>query len=39
MAFGDPLVHQFAWSQTTAYTETDARGYFVDRHLGGPVTR
>ncbi|RYV49617.1 GNAT family N-acetyltransferase [Pengzhenrongella frigida] len=31
MAFGDPLVQQFAWSRTTAYTEADARDYFVEQ--------
>lgn len=31
MAFGDPLIHQFAWSRTTAYTEADARDYFIEQ--------
>ena len=31
MAFGDPLVHRFAWSRTAAYTEADARDYFVEQ--------
>ena len=42
MAFGDPVIEQFAWSRTTAYTEADARSYFVEqetaRRVGGALT-
>jgi RimJ/RimL family protein N-acetyltransferase len=31
MAFGDPLVQQFAWPGTGVYTEADARDYFVEQ--------
>jgi len=31
MAFNDPVIHQFAWSRSTAYTEADARDYFVEQ--------
>src|SRR5665647_1352386 len=31
MAFGDPVIDQFAWSRTTAYTVADARSYFVEQ--------
>ena len=31
MAFNDPVIQQFSWSQTTAYTEADARDYFVEQ--------
>ena len=29
MAFSDPVVQRFSWSQTTPYREGDARNYFV----------
>ncbi|QTE27946.1 GNAT family N-acetyltransferase [Pengzhenrongella sicca] len=31
MAFNDPVIRQFAWSRTTAYSEADAREYFVEQ--------
>lgn len=31
MAFGDPLVQQFAWPGTSAYTAADARDYFIEQ--------
>ena len=29
MAFGDPVIQRFSWSQAAPFTEEDARGYFV----------
>lgn len=31
MAFSDPIVQRFSWPRTTAYTEADARSYFVEQ--------
>jgi RimJ/RimL family protein N-acetyltransferase len=29
MAFSDPVIQRFSWSQATPFTEEDARGYFA----------
>jgi RimJ/RimL family protein N-acetyltransferase len=31
MAFADPVVQRFSWSQRRPYTEADARSYFVEQ--------
>jgi RimJ/RimL family protein N-acetyltransferase len=34
MAFGDPVIQRFSWSQAAPFTEEDARAYFVDQEQG-----
>ena len=31
MAFSDPVIQRFSWSQAAPFTEEDARAYFVDQ--------